>query len=157
VKTVKAVGNEASGGGGAAAAGSASKAASIPVTSAPVFSIAPLAAARPAFVDDLYSPDVCSVEYSQDGDIVFDPRFPLREYEFVELFVRCAVESQRLAALVSGDAEQQQSDAADIVYRALSDKVCVHAIRSCMFTYDKCVCISMYIFLCVCVYAVSLL
>ena len=25
--------------------------------------------------------------------LVFDPRYPLREYEFVELFVRCAVRS----------------------------------------------------------------
>lgn len=95
----------------------------IPVSTAPALSMAPLIASRAAFVDDLYCSSVCSVEYSQNDDIVLDPRFPLREYEFLELFVRCAVESQRLSEVISGDGVQQPADAADIVYRALSDKI----------------------------------
>lgn len=71
----------------------------------------PLKADRPATIDDIVTPDIsfgnCAVQ--------FDPRYPLREYEFVELFVRCAIRSRMNLQLIRADPSFEEASPVDVV------------------------------------------
>ena len=108
---------------------------------------APLKAQHPAFLDDLYDESVATTEFSSI-DRALDPRSPLREYEFVELIVRCVLESEAVSGLlwrfvpnkeerdsntntVSGInngrvVNNKSTGPADVIYRMLSDKVIIY-------------------------------
>jgi hypothetical protein len=75
----------------------------------------PLKALRPAEVADL----LCPASHQGAWPLRMDPRYPLREYEFVELFVRCAVRSHITLSLCHGPPEGEavcgDGDGVDVV------------------------------------------
>lgn len=111
----------------------------------------PLVALHNADIDNLIDGSIQELTIVND-EIDFDSRYPLREYEFVELFVRCAIQSvlsSKLGEAVSDISSRQQTpidvvdahgrmgtqtikngeaatnfiDVADIIYQVLAEKV----------------------------------
>jgi hypothetical protein len=84
----------------------------------------PLKARYAAFVDNLYDES----DTHPGPLIAFDPRNPLRDYEFVELYVRCAIESHVHASVIDGTFDGEDVDVADVVYKSLADQVVYQTI-----------------------------
>lgn len=71
----------------------------------------PLKAMRPAHVDTL----IAQTHLCSDHPLWMDPRYPLREYEFVELMVRCAIRSHLNNELIGVESVIYQVGTVDMV------------------------------------------
>lgn len=80
----------------------------------------PLKSLHPAFCDCIYDES----DTHPGALVTFDPRTPLRDYEFVELYVRCVVQSQIASAVFDGSFFGGNIDVGDMVYKSLAEQVC---------------------------------